>query len=182
MKEEILEQYASGKPLGIIIANHNITHSHLIKILLDHKEDHRKGRTFTDEFKQMIADRDLNGIPRRQIGQELELNASTIKSACEKFGQVNKEKANSDSAYEKLPDVENLDSCPTCGNKHVNHIDSMYYQINTDGIYCKKCGDEHFYLDVYEEVTEKNDKGKKVKVNKLVRKDVYKINFEYLES
>jgi len=45
----------------------------------------------------------------------------------------------------------------------------MAMNQNTEGIFCKNCGDEHFYFKVYED-------------DKHIRTDIYKVNFEYLNE
>ncbi|MFS0905840.1 hypothetical protein AB3N02_22715 [Priestia aryabhattai] len=160
LEQKVLEAYADGSPIELIITSFNITHEEIIQILHTYKEHSRFKRTFTDEFKKMVAERDINGIARRTIATELGINVNTVKRACEQFGQALKEKATSDNAYTIVEGVSNLNVCPSCQSKRVNVIDSIADQINTTGIYCMTCGDEHFELN-----------GK-----------FYKVNFEYLSE
>jgi transposase-like protein len=159
LEQKVLEAYADGSPIELIITSFNITHEQVTDILHTYKEQSRFKRTFTDEFKKMISERDINNVARRTIATELGINVNTVKRACEQFGQALKEKASSDNAY-TVVDVDNLEVCPSCKSKRVNEIDSMADQINTTGIYCMACGDEHFELN-----------GK-----------FYKVNFEYLSE
>ncbi len=168
MNEKVLEAYSDGMPLGRIVEKFNVPYKRIKDILHTYKEQSRKGRTFTDEFKQMIAERDMRGVTRKDISEELEINTGTVKKACEQFGQAIKEKASSDNQY-TLVDVKDLSKCPSCDSKKVNKIDSMAMNQNTEGIFCKNCGDEHFYFKVYED-------------DKHVRTDIYKVNFEYLNE
>lgn len=135
---EVLEAYRDGSDLGYIIENLNISHNKVKSILINLKESSRYKRTFTDEFKMMIAERDTNGVSRRQISLELEINANTVKRACEKFGQSFKEKATSDNEFTVMDRVYDMSKCPSCGNEKINKVDDKT-------TYCKKCGNEHVH-------------------------------------
>jgi transcription initiation factor TFIIIB Brf1 subunit/transcription initiation factor TFIIB len=139
MEEKILQKYQEGSDVGYIIEKLNISPKLVKQTLLTFKEANRLKKSFTDEFKQVIAERDMNGVSRRQIAQELEINANTVKKACELFGQTHKEKATSENEYTKIEGEFPLDVCPSCSSDSVNLVDD-----NTT--YCKKCGNEHIHL------------------------------------
>ncbi|MER2006527.1 MAG: hypothetical protein ABS939_03665 [Psychrobacillus sp.] len=153
IEQKVLEAYADGSPLGLIIESFNITHKQVTKILLSYKEKSRYKRTFTDEFRKMIAERDMNGVARSTIANELGLNVNTVKKACEKFGQAIKGKATSDKAFTKIEGEFSLNTCPSCGSKRNNLVDDKT-------TYCMSCDSEFEYHDGY----------------------VLKINFEYIEE
>jgi hypothetical protein len=135
-ERKILDAYQDGSDIGYIIESFNITHSTVKQVLLSFKDANRHKRTFTDEFKKVIAERDKNGIARRQISLELEININTVKKACELFGQSFKDKASSENEYTRIDGEFDLKSCPSCKSKNVNVIDE-------NCVYCKKCGNEH---------------------------------------
>lgn len=137
-KQKILDAYADGSTLSLIIESFNITHSRLIQTLIDFKEDSRYKKTFTDEFKKMIAQRDMNGVARSTIAKELQINANTVKKSCEKFGQAIKDKGSSEKALVRIDGKFSIKQCPNCKSKKVNTIEE-------DTIYCKNCGDEYIY-------------------------------------
>jgi transposase-like protein len=176
--EKVIQAYADGSTLETIAESFKISMRLVKGILLKYKEDNRLKRTFTNDFKKVIAERDINGVARSTIAEELDINVSTVKKACEKFGQAIKEKATSEQAYTLIEGVHDLKVCPTCQSKKVNEIDSISDNVNTTGIYCKDCGDEHFIITRTE--TQKV-KGKKKPVEVVIN-DVYKVNFEYLEE
>lgn len=153
IEQKVIDAYSEGSPLSLIAESFKITEQLAKDILLKHKEGSRFKRTFTDEFRRMIAERDMNGVARSTIASELELNVNTIKKACEQFGQAVKEKATSDQAFTKIDGNFQLDTCPSCGSKRNNLVDDKT-------TYCVKCGTEHEYYDGY----------------------VLKINWEYLEE
>lgn len=153
LKEKILEAYTDGSALGVIIESFNITHEQLTKTLLEYKEESKFKRTFTDEFRQMIADRDINGVARSTIASELEINISTVKKSCEQFGQKVKERAISENLYTRIDGKFSLKECPSCKSKKNNLVDERT-------TYCLDCGSEHEYYDGY----------------------VLRVNFEYLEG
>lgn len=153
MKNIILELYAEGGHISIMAESLNIDKSTILETLNDHKESSRFKKTFTDDFKKIIAKRDSNGIARRTIANELQLNANTIKKACEKFGQSNKERATSANAFTRINGKFTKDICVTCESKKVNEVDE-----NT--VYCLDCGNEHIHRKGY----------------------VLKINWEYLSE
>jgi Zn finger protein HypA/HybF involved in hydrogenase expression len=153
LEQKILDAYQDGSDVGYIIECLNTTHSKVKEVLLAYKDANRYKRTFTDEFKRMIAERDINGVARRQIALELEINVNTVKKACEQFGQAFKEKATSENEYTRIDGEFGLDTCPSCGSNSVNIVED-----NTT--YCKKCGNEH-----------------------IIKEDhALKINWEYLDE
>src|SRR5690606_11006195 len=114
--------------LEYIIESLNITYKKVKQILINFKESNRYKRTFTDEFKKVIAERDMNGISRRQISLELEINANTVKRACEAFGQSLKGRVTSDNEYTKIDNVSDMSKCLLCGSKDLNEVDlNTYY-------------------------------------------------------
>lgn len=153
IKQKVLEAYSEGSPLSLIAESFKISEEQIKEILNDHREKSRHKRTFTDDFKRMIAERDMNGVARSTIASELQLNVNTVKKACEKFGQAIKEKATSDKAFTKIVGDFKLNTCPSCGSKKNNLVDE-----NTT--FCMACDSEHEYYDGY----------------------VLKINYEYLEE
>lgn len=152
LEDTVIEMYRDGNEIKYIIESLNITHKRVKQILIGMKESNRHKRTFTDEFKKIIAERDMNGISRRQISLELEINANTVRKACEKFGQTFKERASSDNEFTRIDGKFDLSECPSCKSKDVNEVED-----NT--IYCMSCGDEF-----------------------IIKKDhALKINWEYVE-
>jgi transposase-like protein len=153
LEQKILNAYQDGSDLNYIIQQFNTTHQNVKNILINLKENSRFKRTFTDEFKVMIAERDVNGVARRQIAQELEINVNTVKKACEQFGQAFKDKASSENEYTRIDGDFNMSKCPSCKSSKVNEVEE-------DTTYCKNCGSEH-----------------------IIKKDhALKINWEFLEE
>lgn len=166
MKEQkVIEAYADGSQLTLIAESFNISETQVIEILRNFKEKSRYKKTFTDEFKKVISERDINGIARRTIGEELGINASTVKKACEKFGQAIKEKATSDQAYTRIDGEFDLKVCPSCGSNKNNLVDDST-------TFCMSCDSEHEYYF-----------GEKDEDDEWVENPyVLKINFEYIEE
>lgn len=154
LRQKVLDAYADGSDLSLITTSFNITHKQVTDILLEYKEECRKPKSFKEEFKVLVAQRDINGVARSTIAKELEINPNTVKKFCEEFGQAVKEKSSmSEKAYTRIDGKFNLKSCPTCESKRVNIVDE-----NTT--YCKTCGNEH-----------------------IIKSDhALKINFEYIEE
>ncbi|MFQ3543682.1 hypothetical protein Q7A53_06320 [Halobacillus rhizosphaerae] len=140
LKQKVIDAYADGSELSTILVSFNITHKQLTEILLTYKEESKYKRTFTDEFKTVIAERDSNGIPRSHIANELQLNVGTVKKACEKFGLAVKEKAVSDNEFTLMCGNFTLDKCPTCNSRKNNMVDE-------NETYCMDCGSSHIYGD-----------------------------------
>lgn len=153
LEQKVIEAYAEGSSILLISESFKISQRLTLGILRKYKEDSRHKRTFTDKFRKMIAERDMNGVARRTIAEELELNVNTVRKACEQFGQAIKEKATSELAFTRIDGDFSLKVCPSCGSKKNNLVDEKT-------TYCIKCGAEHEYYDGY----------------------VLKVNFEYLEE
>jgi transposase-like protein len=136
LEQKVVDAYADGSPIQLIAESFKISHEQIKDILIKYKEESRFKKTFTDEFKKMISQRDINGVSRRQIADELNINANTVKKACEQFGQALKERAVSENTYTRINGNFTMKSCPSCGSSRVNAVEE-----NT--IYCKSCGEEH---------------------------------------
>ena len=136
----IVNLYMDGFQISYIGDELGLTEDEVLKILRDYKDRSRYKKTFTDEFKIMIAERDRTDVTRNSIAKELNINANTVKKACEQFGDANKEKASSMEEYTRInTDFElnpNKPKCPVCHKEHkVNIVD-----LNTT--YCLNCGSE----------------------------------------
>lgn len=153
MNDNILESYADGNLVSMIAENYNISEEEVINILIEFKIKSKHKKTFTDEFKKMIAIRDVNGASRSSIADELKININTVRKACEQFGQASKEKAVSDNLYTKIEGEFTMDKCPSCNSRRNNQVDDFT-------TFCMDCSMEHEYYDGY----------------------VNRINFEYLEE
>lgn len=177
MEEKVLGAYADGSEIRYIAKCFEMTEEEVLAVLHNFREKSRYKRSFTDDFKKLVAERDLK-FSRRQIAQELGINVATVKKSCEQFGNALKDKAVSDNMYSLVEGVDNLDVCPSCHSHKVNKIESIADNINTKGIYCMNCGDEHFTLNETEEIEDKDGNKKTIVTGTLV----YKVNFEYLEE
>lgn len=165
MKDNILESYADGNLVSMIAENHNISEKEVIDILIEFKNESKHKKTFTDEFKTMIATRDMNGASRSSISTELGININTVRKACEQFGQATKEKAVSDNLYTRVDGEFSVNTCPSCGSRRNNLVDE-----NTT--FCMDCSMEHEY-----------NFGKKDEDGNWIEKPyILKVNFEYLEE
>ena len=142
LEDKILNAYRNGSDLGYIIEKLNIPHKKVKQVIIGFKEANRLKKSFTDEFKMLIAERDSNGVSRRKIASELEINANTVKKACEAFGQAHKEKASSENEYTRINKTFPLTICPSCNSNNVNIVED-----NTT--YCKDCGNEHIHHQGY---------------------------------
>ena len=141
-KQYILEAYADGSSMSYLAESFGITEEEVKAILITYKEESRFKKSFTDEFRKMIAERDINGVARNAIAKELELNVNTVKKSCEAFGQAVKGRATSDNAFTRIDGEFKLDTCPSCGSKRNNLVDE-----NTT--YCRDCGGEYEYYKGY---------------------------------
>ena len=138
LERKVLDAYQEGSDLGYIVESFNISYKQVKQILIAFRDSNREKRTFTDELKKVIAERDINGVARRQIANELEININTVKKACAKFGQALKDRASSENEYTRIEGKFDMKTCPSCGSNDVNKVED-----NTT--YCKKCGNEHIH-------------------------------------
>ena len=151
-EEKVITAYSDGSPVEVIAESFMMTAQEVLDTLLAYKNKNRFRRSFSEDFKRMIAERDMSGVVRSDIAKELDINISTVKKSCEQFGQSLKERASSENMYTKIGDYIDEEKCISCGSKDYN-------QVDLDAYYCKKCGSEH-----------------------TVRQDgVYQVNWEYLD-
>lgn len=149
----ILEAYADGSPLKLMAESFNLTEEEIKDFLIKHKEDSRFKKSFTEEFRKMIAERDMSGVARNTIASELGLNVSTVKKSCEAYGQAVKGKASSENMYTRIDGEFDINICPSCNSKRNNLVE--------EGItFCRDCDSEHEYYEDH----------------------VLKVNFEYIEE
>lgn len=135
VENKVIKAYREGIELKDMAESLNISNEEIKNILIDFKKLNSHKRRFTDEFKKVVAERDSNGISRRQISLELGINANTVKKACELFGQSQKEKLQQVNEFTKIDKISDSSVCPLCKSMKVNEVD-----INT--IYCMSCGNE----------------------------------------
>lgn len=136
LEEKVLQAYQDGSDLGYIVESLNIPYKRVKEILVSYKNSNRLKRTFTDEFKTMIAERDINGVARSTIATELDISVSTVQKACVTFGQAIKDKSISDNAYTKVKGSLQDGECPSCKSKKLNTVDD-------NAVYCTSCGNEY---------------------------------------
>ena len=151
--KDIINAYADGSPLSLIAESFNLTVEELKELLISYKKSNKMSKSFTEDFKKTIAERDINGIARNSIAKELEINISTVKKACEKYGQSLKDKAISENLYTRIDGDFDMKKCPSCNSRKNN-------SVGENATYCLDCDSEHEYYDGY----------------------VLKLNFEYLEE
>ncbi len=143
-KEKVLDAYAEGSTVELISFSFDITVEQVLEILRTYKEENRYKRTFTDNFKRLIAERDSNGVARKSIAIELAINSNTVKKSCEEFGNILKGKAEFENEFTKIDGEFSKEECPSCKSKEVNEVEENTY-------YCMSCGSEHVFYDGYVE-------------------------------
>lgn len=154
LKQKLLDAYADGSPMGLITESFDITYEQAKDILHLYRDKSRLKKSFTDDFKKLIALRDSNeGITRSSIALELGINANTVKKACEQFGQAFKDGVVSAQAFTRIDGKFSLKACPSCKSEKVNKVED-------NSTYCKNCGSEHIHKEDH----------------------VLKVNFEYIEE
>lgn len=137
--ESVKADYAEGVLIESIGELHHMTAQDVLMILREYKESCTFKRNFTDEFKIMIAERDMNEeITRSSIADDLQINPNTIKRACENFGNALKEKAQSAQEFTRIDGLFSFKECPSCKSQKVNKVDEHT-------LYCMVCGDEHIF-------------------------------------
>jgi transposase-like protein len=140
-KDRILSAYAEGSSIMLIAESYDMSNSEVKEVLQNYRQSCRTPRTFTDEFKKMVAERDMNGAARMEIARELGINVNTVKKACEELGQKNKDRTDFDRLYTKIEGIFTKDKCYKCESTKLNDVDD----IGTT--YCFKCGSEVTYKE-----------------------------------
>ncbi|SDX97299.1 hypothetical protein [Thermoactinomyces sp. DSM 45892] len=158
-EEKVLDAFSKGVGILVIQEELSCLESDISRILIKYKEKNRQKNSFSDDFKKLIAERDMHNVPRKTIATELRINVATVSKACKQFGQKTKGRVSSYNLYSEIVGINNLKRCPNCNSEKVNRIESLVRNFNTSGIFCMDCGNEYFEL-----------KGK-----------FYHINFEYID-
>lgn len=140
LKERALDMYSEGTSISTIAESLSIDKEDLYIILSDYRKECKHKNSFSDEFKKIISFRDVSGVSRRKISEELGINQSTVKKACIKFGNAFKNKAKSEYEFTELKGVFDMNECPSCKSKKINFVE----ENNT---YCLDCGDEFVYKE-----------------------------------
>lgn len=140
LQKRIIAAYAEGSTLHLIADSFGLETENVSDMLNHYRKSCRTPRTFTDEFKKLIAERDLTGAARMEIARELGINVNTVKKACEEFGQKNKDRTDFERLHTKIDGDFPKDECYKCGSKHLNEVDD----IGTT--YCFDCGSEFTHM------------------------------------
>lgn len=166
--EYIVEDYSNGVSVTDIASEWSKSTDEVLTILRAYKDSCTVSKTFTDEFKMLIANRDAcESVTRSSISKELAINPNTVKKACEKFGNVLKEKAQSDQEFTRIDGNFTEDKCVSCASEKVNKVEENTY-------YCMECGDEHIFKKVYLDILDGNEPV-------LIEEYILKVNYEWLD-
>lgn len=138
LKEKVLLAYMEGLPVFLIAEGYLVTQEEVTTVLHTYRDENRLKRAFSDDFRKMIAERDLNGVARSNIAKELGININTVKKSCEEFGQSSKEGAVSDRMFTRIAGQFSKETCVNCGSKHYNEVEEETY-------YCMSCNNEFIY-------------------------------------
>jgi hypothetical protein len=137
-QEEMIQGYASGLEIVSIAKRLSVSCEFIEAELLNYCKQQRHKRTFTEQFKKVLAERDMCGVPRTTIAKEMGINANTVKKSCEQFGQEIKVKANNENSFTKIEGVFPKTQCPECHN-------TRYNEVNDNTYYCCGCGGEYIH-------------------------------------
>lgn len=154
LKKRIVEAYADGSSITLMANSFDIMEEEILNVLRSYRDECKTSKSFTDEFKIMIAERDMNeDITRVSIANDLQIHSNTIKKSCEQFGQAVKDKSSTDNFYTRIEGTFNQEECPSCKSKRVNEVEE-------DVAHCMECGNEYMFYEDH----------------------VLKVNWEYLEE
>lgn len=136
--ERLISYYSDGRSIDHIAWKLKTTEEDVLKTLRFYCNEQREKRTFSEDFKKVLADRDLTGIARTTIASEMGINVNTVKKSCEQYGQQSKEVASSEKTYTKIEGVFPRDKCVECKSERYN-------EVGEDTYYCYKCGNEYIH-------------------------------------
>lgn len=135
--DKLISLYKDGRSLDYISKKIKLPKGDVESFFKNLKNKHRFKRAYTDDFKIIIAERDISdGASRRKIASELGISTNTVRRACEDFGQPFKEVVSKNDIYERIDGVFNKEECISCNSIKVNRVDDNTF-------YCKRCGSEH---------------------------------------
>lgn len=141
LENKILSYYRDGSEIELMSYVLNVDIDTILQTVRNYKEQSKYKNSYTIEFKTMIAERDMNGISRTSIKNELDIHESTIRKFCTKYGVAKKEKeteSESDEVYTYYSNGLLLDSCPKCSSKKLNVIIEYFGEEK----YCMNCSSQ----------------------------------------
>lgn len=145
---EFLECYGRGQPLSKISANTGIPEEEILHMLKEYKESQRVGRHYTEEFMQLIARRDMRGVKRSEIMNELGISRNLLIRSVEEFGIIVNTEDDSEELFMTVDDDFEFESCPICHSKRINEVQGICYDVLTEkSIYCMNCGNEFSHIE-----------------------------------
>ena len=140
----IIEEYSKGFSLGIIAENLECDIKEVEEYLLDLKNHSKEGRSFNNEYKTMIANREKRGVSRRKSSKELGINPNTVKNACNEIGLNPPKESDSSGEQEERHDIiisgEIDKNCVFCDSRRVSKVDKKI-------VFCIDCNSEYKVYD-----------------------------------
>lgn len=155
---EIVELYMEGWSISEIAQEVDCTEEEVLQEVRSMKIKNQ--RDYTDDFKEMVIERILSGVKRKDIVNELGVAYRTINKYLEQYHVDTPENRDrqEELMYKEIA-WESFTECPECHSKRVNDL-NMYQddENHCKNSYCLNCGTEWL---------ERNEK-------------VYKILWEYV--
>ena len=140
---EILKLYKSGASIKEISSELQISEEDVLHKLRDYKESQKRKGQYTEEFMKFVAKRDSHEVLRKDIMSELNISRSFLSKAIEQFGFLKKMNGEeSEEFYLKIDSDFNMSTCPECGSKKMNELNTLFNGVPAKGIYCLSCGNE----------------------------------------
>lgn len=141
LEKRVVSAYTDGSTVNLIAESFDLEPENVLDMLRAYRKSCRTPRTFTDEFKKMVAERDMSGAARMEMARELGINVNTVKKACEEFGQKNKDRTDFERLHTRVDGVFSKEKCFKCEGSHVNEVD------DSGATYCFDCGSEVVYME-----------------------------------
>lgn len=139
LQDKILSSYRGGSEIELISYVLNVDIDIILQTIRNYKKSSKHKNSYTVEFKTMIAERDMNGVSRTNIKNELDIHENTIRKFCQKYGVVKKEKeTESDELYTYYSEGLLLNSCPKCNGKKLNTVTEYFGEEK----YCINCSSQ----------------------------------------
>lgn len=144
LENKILKHYRGGSEIELMSYVLNVDIDTILQTVRNYKEQSKYKNSYTIEFKTMIAERDMNGISRTSIKNELDIHENTIRKFCTKYGVAKKEtETESDEEYSYYSEGLLLDNCPKCNSRKLNII----MEYNGEEKYCMDCSSQFKQVD-----------------------------------
>lgn len=140
---EILDLYKKGASINGIAKELNMTEEAVLIHLNDYKKSQKEKGKYLETLMKLVAKRDSNEVPRKEIMSELNISRNFLIKSVKKFGFLDRlSEEDGEEFFTKVDSDFEFTECLQCHSKKINEVNTLYKGTPAKGFYCRDCGAE----------------------------------------